>query len=109
MARTRYHNLFNLSAFKIGVLVFFISLLILYFFFIHGDYGLYHYWKLKKEKDELELKIKALKAEQAALKKEIDSLKHNKQYIEKMARERYKMGREGERVYYVSPDSQQKK
>ena len=36
--------------------------------------------------------------------KEINMLKKNQQYIEKIVREKYKMGKEGEKIYFmISP------
>jgi len=109
MLRKRNKRVLTISSFKIVVLIFVIFAVIIYFFFIHGDYGLYQYWKLRHEKEALQSNINALKAEQAALKKEIELLKNDKQYIEKIARERYKMGREKETVYYVRSDSLKQK
>lgn len=77
------------------------SLVIIYFIFFHGDDGLIQYWRLTNEKNQLKNKIAELRLEQEKLKKEIEMLQNDYQYIEKVARERYKMGREGEKIYVI--------
>lgn len=85
-----------------------VALVVIYILFVQGDYGLYQYWQLQKEKRSLEQKIDELKAERDLLDREIELLKSNKMYIEKVAREKYKMGRPDETVYYIEADSSQK-
>ena len=84
-----------------------IGLIIIYFIFFHGEHGLIQYWKLFQERNELVEKIEQLKNEQKQLKDEIELLENNDQYIEKTARERYNMGREGERVYIIKKEATQ--
>jgi cell division protein FtsB len=75
--------------------------MILFFVFFMGDHGLIQYWKLLYERNQMREKIEQLQAEQKQLEEEIELLQKNNQYIEKIARERYNMGREGERVYII--------
>ncbi len=78
-----------------------IGLFFLLYAFLQGEHGLIHYWKLTREKNQIQKEITQLKKEQEQLKQEIDLLLKNKHYIEKVAREKYKMGRNGEKVYVV--------
>lgn len=84
-----------------------IALIIIYFVFFQGEHGLIQYWKLVQERNELEQKIEQLKTEQEKLEQEIELLKNNDQYIEKIAREKYNMGRKGERVYIIRKEPNQ--
>jgi len=86
---------------KAPVILAAIVAIILFFAFFLGDHGLIHYWKLMYERNEIREKIEQLKAEHKQLADEIELLQKSNQYIEKIARERYNMGREGERVFIV--------
>jgi len=57
--------------------------------------------KLNHYKKELERKIKLLKEENKQLSEEIYKLQHDPLYIEKVAREELKLGKEGEIIYKV--------
>lgn len=93
---------------KLPVVFAAIGLAFIYFVFFHGDYGLIQYWRLLSQRDELKQELIELKQEQDELQEEIELLKNNFYYIEKVARERYKMGRKKEKVYIII-DNQQKK
>ena len=70
-------------------------------FFVIGDYGLYQIYLLHKQKQELQQNISGLQAEQDSLIKERIRLESDLDYIEKLARERYRMARKGEKVFRV--------
>ena len=76
---------------------------VLMYFFIQGDQGFLKYVKLQREKKLLLIQIEELKRENEALVNEIDLLTHNYRYIEKSARERLHMGKEGEKLYLMTP------
>ncbi len=67
-----------------------------------GNHGIVQRVKLQREKAELERKIKAASEETKQLQLESKDLDTNLKAIEKVARERYGMAREGERVYRTS-------
>ena len=73
--------------------------------FVLSDHGLYELYKLKQEQHLIEDHIKNLQAENAALSKEKDRLKNDIDYIEKLAREKYRMAKKGEKVFRVIPKS----
>ena len=73
-----------------------ISLLLL------SDRGLINLWSLKKEKLEIQNEINDLRNQIAMLEKEEEKLKFDEKYIEKIAREKFKMVKPGERVFKVT-------
>jgi len=75
--------------------------------FVLSDHGLYELWQLKKEQKIIEQHIEELQAENEKLALERDRLKEDKEYIEKLARERYRMAKKGEKVFRVIPKSNQ--
>lgn len=71
------------------------------YIFVFGDYGGYRIWKQKREIAQLEGTIRHLRFEQEQLKKEVDLLRNDPEYIEKIAREDYGMIKEGEIIYKI--------
>ena len=70
---------------------------------IFGNRGILQRFRLQSEKEELEAKIRAEEEETKALKAESTALDGDKKAIEKVAREKHNMVKEGERVYKVTP------
>jgi len=64
-----------------------------------GNHGIVQRLRLQHEKAELERKIKASTEETKQLQDQSRDLDTNMKAIEKVARERYGMARQGERVY----------
>ena len=58
-------------------------------------------WTLKKQKIEIQNEINSLRSQIAQLEKEEERLKFDEEYIERIAREKFKMVKPGERVYKV--------
>jgi cell division protein FtsB len=69
--------------------------------FVIGDYGLYQVYMLNKQKNQIENHLVQLKAEQDSLLAEKVRLEGDLQYIEKLAREKYRMAKKGEKVFRV--------
>ena len=69
--------------------------------FIFGDHGLFQLYKLKKEKNSIQEHISELRKEHEVLISEKKRLENDLMYIEKLAREKYRMAKPGERVYKV--------
>ena len=80
----------------VTIVVGFISLL------LFSDRGLINLWSLKKEKLEIQNEINDLRNQIAMLEKEEEKLKFDEKYIEKIAREKFKMVKPGERVFKVT-------
>ncbi len=70
-------------------------------FFVIGDYGLYQVYQIHKQRKALENNLVELKAEQDSLLQEKNRLEKDLTYIEKLARERYRMAKKGEKVFRV--------
>ena len=69
--------------------------------FIFGDHGLFQLYKLKEEKGSIQKHISELRKEREILISEKKRLENDLMYIEKLAREKYRMAKPGERVYKV--------
>ena len=69
---------------------------------LFSDRGLINLWSLKKEKLEIQNEINGLRNQIAMLEKEEEKLKFDEKYIEKIAREKFKMVKPGERVFKVT-------
>ena len=72
------------------------------FLLVLSDRGLINLWSLKKEKLEIQNEINDLRNQIALLEKEEEKLKFDEKYIEKIAREKFKMVKPGERVFKVT-------
>lgn len=81
------------------IIVSIISITIL--FFIFNKFGLVKFFALKKEKNDLVEKLEEVNQKNTQLNSQIDSLKNNEGKIEKVARERYNMKRNGEKVIQI--------
>ena len=69
--------------------------------FIFGDHGLLQLYKLKKEKNKIQDHISNLREEKEKLVSEKHRLENDIGYIEKLAREKYRMAKPGEKVFKV--------
>lgn len=78
-----------------------IGVIVLSSIFLFGNHGLIRYFQLERRKQELTREIAQLKEQQERLQKEIDMLQNNYRYIEKIAREKYQMGKDGEKIYFM--------
>jgi len=70
-------------------------------FFVIGDYGLYQIYLLNKQKEQIENHLVELQYTQDSLLIEKTRLESDLQYIEKLAREKYRMAKKGEKVFRV--------
>ena len=71
---------------------------------LFSDSGLINLWLLKKEKLEIQNKINDLRNQISMLEKEEEKLKFDEKYIDKIAREKFKMVKPGERVFKVTEE-----
>ena len=71
--------------------------------FIFGDHGIFQLYKLKRERAEVQAHITLLRKERGQLKSEKARLENDLDYIEKLARERFRMAKPGEKVFKVIP------
>mgnify|MGYP001251590234 CR=1 FL=1 len=85
--------------------VLFLLVLTLGIIFIFGDHGVLQLYKLKKEKAEIQKHISLLREKRELLFSEKNRLENDLQYIERLAREKYRMAKSGEEVFKVIPNS----
>ena len=71
---------------------------------IVGENGLATYLRLRSEREQLRLEVEDLKLRQAELQLRIDALQEDPAELERMARERFNMRREDEKVIVVRPE-----
>jgi len=83
------------------ILLLCITLLII---FIFGDHGLLQLYKLKRDRAKVQAQISQLRKERERVTVEKNRLENDIQYLEKLARERYRMVKPGEKVYKVIPE-----
>ena len=72
-----------------------------------GNKGIIQRFRLESEKQNLEEQLKAEVKKSQDLQKEIEELKSSEDKIEKVAREKYGMTKEGEKIYKIIIDSTQ--
>ena len=77
--------------------------------FIFGDHGLLQLYKLKKEKNEIQKHITDYREEKEKLVSEKHRLENDIDYIEKLAREKYRMAKPGEKVFKVIDSSKKER
>lgn len=95
-SRARQHKVWRgLAWLACGVLVY------VAYSYLGGSSGLIQYGRLQLRRLKLEKEISLLQARQDSLKQTIFLLQNDTTYIEKIARERYYMGRPGETIYTV--------
>ena len=71
--------------------------------FIFGDHGLFQLYKLKRERKQIQIHITQLRENREKFIAEKNRLENDLDYIEKLARERFKMAKTGEKVFKVIP------
>tara|TARA_B100000427_G_scaffold158741_1_gene131760 strand:+ start:678 stop:1043 length:366 start_codon:yes stop_codon:yes gene_type:complete len=75
--------------------------IIMFLTFLFGDHGLFQLYKLKKEKKKMQQYITKFREDKKVLISEKHNLENNPKYIEKLAREKYRMAKPGEKVFKV--------
>ena len=82
------------------ILLIFLSLIIV---FIFGDHGLLKLYKIKNQRKKIQTHITQLRNEREQAKEKTNKIVNDLNYIEKMAREKYKMVKPGEKIFKVVP------
>jgi len=91
-------SIFQKQFFKGFVFLICFSLVIV---FIFGDHGLLKLYKIKTERKIIQKKIAVLRENREKLKEEKNKIENDLSYIEKIAREKYKMVKPGEKIFKV--------
>jgi len=71
--------------------------------FIFGDHGLLKLYKIKNQRKKIQTHITQLRNEREQAKEKKNKIENDLKYIEKMAREKYKMVKPGEKIFKVVP------
>jgi|TARA_B100001540_G_scaffold308855_1_gene324166 cell division protein FtsB len=98
---TKKHIASIQKSFVRGVLLLFLATLLIIFVF--GDHGLLQLYKLKQERSKIQNHISELRKNREELIQEKSRLENDLKYIEKLAREKYRMAKPGEKVFKVMP------
>lgn len=83
-----------------------LALTALYFLALGGEYSFLDLWRLERQHAREAAELEAVHAEVRSLERRADSLTTDSATLERIARERYGLIRDGERLYrFVGPDS----
>lgn len=86
---------------KTQLTIFILALGILLSVMVGSEKGVLRLTKLNEEQKLLELEVIELQAESAKLKEEISKLQSDRDYLERLAREKYGMSRPDEIIYQL--------
>ncbi len=78
-------------------------IVLVFLVFFTGNRSLFKLISLHNQKTRLEQQKVRLEQERKELEEEIEKLKNDPEYIERIAREKYKMRKKGEEVYEIEP------
>ena len=70
-------------------------------FLVSNDLGIVRWYQLRRERNQIKVEIDQLIQEEAELTNELDRLTNDKEYIKKIAREKFHMVKPGEKVFRV--------
>ena len=70
-------------------------------FLIANDMGIIRWYQLRRERNQVQAEIERLIHEEAVLTNELDRLTNDKEYIKKIAQEKFHMVKPGEKVFRV--------
>ena len=70
-------------------------------FLVSNDMGIVRWYQLHRERTQIKAEIDQLIQEEAELTNELDRLTNDKEYIKKIAREKFHMVKPGEKVFRV--------
>jgi cell division protein FtsB len=87
------------------MILYLIVLLLIVSYAVFGKKGILQRVELEMENKELQRKLKDEQDKTLMLQKEIDELKSSDKKVEKVAREKYGMMKDGEEIYKVQVDS----
>tara|TARA_B100000900_G_C20458196_1_gene666049 strand:- start:668 stop:1006 length:339 start_codon:yes stop_codon:yes gene_type:complete len=96
--KSSYIPIMQKQFFKGVVLLICFSLVII---FIFGDHGILKLFRIKNERKIIQKEISELRIQKENLKNEKIKIESDLDYIEKIAREKYKMVKPGEKIFKV--------
>lgn len=75
-------------------------------FTVFGDRGLFRIYRLRNEKEQTQKRMEELTVENERLKKEIEALKSDRKYIERIARKEFGLVKKDEIIYQFPSDAE---
>ena len=90
---------------KVAKLLLVLVIVLISIIFISGNVGLWNLWRAQKEIKDLSNRIEMLEKRNALLSVEIERLKSDPYTVEKILREKYGYVRDGDKVYRLTPFS----
>ncbi|UCD37922.1 MAG: septum formation initiator family protein [Fidelibacterota bacterium] len=82
-----------------------VVVIVILMFIVFNRHGMLHLYRLRAEQEHLEAEIAILQERAAELRREVASLQSDMSYIERLAREKYRMVKRGEKVFRVIQSS----
>ena len=70
-------------------------------FMVSNDMGIIRWYQLRNERNQVQVAIDQLIQQEVELTNELDRLSNDKEYIKKLAREKFHMVKPGEKVFRV--------
>ena len=70
-------------------------------FLVSNDMGIVRWYRLHNERNQVQIEIDRLIQEESELNSELDRLKNDKEYIKKIAQEKFHMVKPGEKIFRV--------
>lgn len=101
---TKFSEFFNQVHKNSGSILLIIIVLSIIAVFVFADRGTLLFYRSYLDKEKLEEEVKKLENKRDRLIEEKDKLENDPKYIEKIARERYKMKQKDEKVYQIEMD-----
>ena len=83
------------------MMVFFLIFIVGGLFLVSNDMGIVRWYQLHSERNQVKAEIDQLIQDEAELTNELDRLTNDKEYIKKIAREKFYMVKPGEKVFRV--------
>jgi cell division protein FtsB len=100
-----FRNIFKYIFQRRKLFIYLLILLVVLSYAVFGKKGILQRVELEMEVKELRLKLKEEQDKTLILQKEIEDLKTSDKKIEKTAREKYNMVKDGEEIYKIQIDS----
>lgn len=106
MAKKRRNKKIVLSR-KGALIIGFLFLLLLIGAFSLGRRGFFTLYNVQREKALLQAENEALREQKKMLEEKMEKIE-SPEYLEKIAREKYGMGKEDEKIFFVIPEKEKK-
>ena len=82
-------------------MVFFLIFIVGGLFLVSNDMGIVRWYQLRSERNQIQMNIDRLIHKEVELTSELDRLTNDKEYIKRIAREKFHMVKPGEKVFRV--------